>query len=69
VLHKETAEGEEPRFVFTGNGWGHGVGLCQLGASGMARDGASFQDILKHYYTGVTVASLAPAEGTGVGAP
>ena len=69
VLHKETAEGEEPQFVFTGSGWGHGVGLCQLGASGMARAGASFQDILKHYYTGVAVASLAPAEGTGIGAP
>jgi len=69
VLRKETPEGEDPRFVFTGNGWGHGVGLCQLGASGMARDGASFEDILKHYYTGVSVASLAPAGGTGVGAP
>ena len=59
VLHKETAPAdEEPRFVFTGNGWGHGVGLCQLGASGMARAGASFEQILKHYYTGVAVASL-----------
>ena len=43
------------RFVITGKGWGHGVGLCQLGASGMARDGASFEEILKHYYTGVAV--------------
>jgi len=59
VLHKETpVPDEEPRFVFTGNGWGHGVGLCQLGASGMARAGASFEEILKHYYTGVAVALL-----------
>ncbi|HEY7924665.1 MAG TPA: hypothetical protein VII62_15865, partial [Vicinamibacteria bacterium] len=59
VLHKETTvPDEEPRFVFTGNGWGHGVGLCQLGASGMARSGATFEEILKHYYTGVAVTSL-----------
>jgi len=59
VLHKETTVlDEEPRFVFTGNGWGHGVGLCQLGASGMARSGATFEEILKHYYTGVAVTPL-----------
>ncbi len=59
VLHKETTvPDEEPRFVFTGNGWGHGVGLCQLGASGMARSGATFEEILKHYYTGIAVTSL-----------
>jgi len=43
------------RFVFTGKGWGHGVGLCQVGAFGMAQNGASYQDILKHYYSGVTL--------------
>jgi stage II sporulation protein D len=68
VLHKETAEAnEETSFVFTGNGWGHGVGLCQLGASGMARAGASYQDILKHYYTGVSVAALEAAGGLPFG--
>lgn len=36
-------------------GWGHGVGLCQRGAEVMARDGASWQEILTHYYTGVTI--------------
>ena len=41
------------RFVFTGKGWGHGVGLCQVGAFGMARSGSAYADILKHYYTGV----------------
>jgi stage II sporulation protein D (peptidoglycan lytic transglycosylase) len=74
VLHKEpTLLEEEPSFVFTGNGWGHGVGLCQLGASGMARSGATFQEILKHYYTGVSVTSLDEASlartGTGAVAP
>jgi stage II sporulation protein D len=58
VLHKETGPlGELERFVITGKGWGHGVGLCQLGASGMARAGASFESILKHYYTGVAVSA------------
>ncbi len=59
VLHKETgALHEVERFVITGKGWGHGVGLCQVGASGMARAGASFDAILKHYYTGVAVSAL-----------
>jgi len=69
VLHKETADGDETRFVFTGNGWGHGVGLCQLGASGMARAGASYEEILRHYYTGISVTSLEPAGGVPPGAP
>lgn len=72
VLHKETGpQGEIERFVITGKGWGHGVGLCQVGASGMARAGASFEEILKHYYTGVALTSLAgdsPA-GAAVGSP
>jgi len=59
VLRKETGpQGELERFVITGKGWGHGVGLCQVGASGMARAGASFEEILKHYYTGIAVSSL-----------
>ena len=70
VLHKEAAapDGADPRFVFSGSGWGHGVGLCQLGASGMARAGASFEEILKHYYTGVRVTSLGPARAEALAA-
>jgi stage II sporulation protein D len=45
--------GDIDRFVFSGKGWGHGVGLCQVGAFGMAQDGATFDGILKHYYTGI----------------
>jgi len=37
-------------FVFTGAGWGHGVGMCQYGADGMARRGYDFKGILSHYY-------------------
>ncbi len=49
------ADGQVARFVFTGKGWGHGVGLCQVGAFGLARAGAKFDAILRHYYRGVTV--------------
>ena len=38
-----------------GRGWGHGVGMSQWGAEGLARRGFSHIDILRHYYTGVTV--------------
>ncbi len=41
------------RFVFSGRGFGHGVGMSQWGAQGMALTGASYQDILGHYYRGI----------------
>jgi stage II sporulation protein D len=42
--------GNVSEIVFRGRGWGHGVGLCQFGAVAMARRGASYEKILKHYY-------------------
>ena len=42
-------------FTFTGNGYGHGVGLSQIGGKAMALEGKSAEEILKYYYTGVTV--------------
>jgi stage II sporulation protein D len=48
--------GNVARFIFTGKGWGHGVGLCQVGAFGMAQSGATYEQILKHYYTGIALA-------------
>ena len=45
----------EPEFLFLGRGWGHGVGLCQNGAYGMALAGASYDQILRHYYTGIEI--------------
>jgi stage II sporulation protein D len=48
-------DGSIGRFTFHGHGWGHGVGLCQVGAFGMARAGRSFEEILKTYYTGVDI--------------
>jgi stage II sporulation protein D len=62
VINRETGpHGEIERFVITGKGWGHGVGLCQVGAFGMAQAGARFDDILKHYYTGVSLTVPDPA--------
>ena len=40
---------------FTTRGYGHGVGLSQYGANGMANSGYNYQDIIKHYYTGVEI--------------
>lgn len=40
-------------FVFTGRGWGHGVGMCQFGAYGLAKQGLNVEQILKTYYTGI----------------
>lgn len=39
-------------FVFDGAGWGHGVGLCQIGAAVMAHRGYDYRSILRHYYPG-----------------
>ncbi len=40
-------------YTFTGRGWGHGVGMCQYGAYGLAKIGVKYDEILKHYYTGI----------------
>jgi stage II sporulation protein D len=42
-------------FVVWGRGWGHGVGMSQWGAFGMASQGSNYKDILGHYYTGTSV--------------
>lgn len=52
--------GREPGWLFTGRGWGHGVGLCQVGAYGMAVRGHDYRDILHHYYSDVSVGRLVP---------
>jgi stage II sporulation protein D len=46
------------QFIFKGNGWGHLLGMSQWGARGMAEEGFTFDQILKHYYRGITVAEL-----------
>lgn len=45
-------------FNFKGMGWGHGVGMCQVGAIGMAEAGLNERDILRHYYNGAEIKKL-----------
>jgi stage II sporulation protein D len=51
----EQAALTKPTFVIKGRGWGHGVGLSQYGAYGLARQGAGYERILTHYYRGTTI--------------
>jgi stage II sporulation protein D len=46
---------ESGRFVLKGAGWGHGVGLCQIGAAVMANAGKTYAEILQHYYRHTTI--------------
>jgi stage II sporulation protein D len=46
---------DEGDVVFSGNGNGHGVGMCQVGAIEMARKGKGAKDILRQYYRGIGV--------------
>jgi len=50
--------GEVERFIFDGAGWGHGVGLCQIGAAVMASRGFSAEEILRHYFRGVEIEKI-----------
>jgi SpoIID/LytB domain protein len=59
VVRKEgNARGEAVGFVFHGAGWGHGVGLCQIGAAVMAERGFPAADILKHYFRGAGIQKI-----------
>jgi len=46
------------RYTFYGKGWGHGTGMCQVGAYGMAFRGWTFDRILRNYYTGVEIQKM-----------
>ena len=50
--------GVPSRFVITGAGWGHGVGLCQIGAAVMGERGYSYDEILLHYYRGAEIREI-----------
>ena len=43
------------RYTFYGKGWGHGTGMCQVGAYGMAFRGWTFDRILKNFYKGIEI--------------
>ena len=52
------AEGIPQHFVLTGAGWGHGVGLCQIGAAVMGEKGYNYEQILHHYYSGAKITTM-----------
>ncbi len=52
VDYHDVSNGIPAKFVLTGAGWGHGVGLCQIGAAMMGAKGYSNEEILKHYFPG-----------------
>ena len=56
VVDKQEIEGGIPaQFILTGAGWGHGVGLCQIGAAMMGAKGYKYDQILLHYFRGATI--------------
>lgn len=55
---KKNKKGKIGTVIAKGKGNGHGVGMCQTGAIGMARRGFSYIEILKHYYTGVEIKKI-----------
>ena len=50
--------GQAESFLFYGGGWGHAVGMCQVGAATMAERGFDFKEILNFYYTDIEVKKL-----------
>ncbi len=60
VVDEEGPAERPDRFVLTGAGWGHGVGLCQIGAAVMACQGHDHEAILAHYYPGTSLEKLYP---------
>ena len=58
VEAKDVQDGIPGSFILHGRGWGHGVGLCQIGAAVMGEQGYDYQQILKHYYTDAQITKL-----------
>lgn len=56
-VEKDESNGEV-RFILHGAGWGHGVGLCQIGAAVMGAKGYSYREILMHYFAGASLEKL-----------
>ena len=50
-----TVDSNSEQYNFEGRGWGHGIGMSQYGAKQMAEEGYTYNEILQHYYTGVTI--------------
>jgi len=53
-----SADGIPANFIIRGAGWGHGVGLCQIGAAVMGAEGYKYNEILLHYYRGAEIKKI-----------
>lgn len=60
ILREPDAAGRLTGVRLIGRGWGHGVGMCQVGAYGLAVEGYTHEQILKHFYTGIALTRLYP---------
>jgi stage II sporulation protein D len=49
---------EGDKIIIDGNGYGHGVGLCQWGAIYLSQEGWNYEDILEHYFPGTSVGKV-----------
>ncbi len=58
VKTERNGDGAAERFILSGAGWGHGVGLCQIGAAVMASKGFKAEEILTHYFKSAELAKL-----------
>ena len=60
TVHEQNpdADGYPTRFTLNGRGWGHGVGLCQIGAAVMGARGIPYSDILTYYYPGSKITTI-----------
>jgi stage II sporulation protein D len=57
-VRSEVVDGETARLEISGGGWGHAIGMCQVGAMGRARAGQNYRQILTTYYTGAELSRL-----------
>ena len=58
VVERNTDDNGNVRFTLHGAGWGHGVGLCQIGAAVMGAKGYNYREILMHYFVDAEIKKL-----------
>ena len=58
VEKADIKDGVPQKFIIKGAGWGHGVGLCQIGAAMMGKQGYRYEEILLHYYKGAEITKI-----------
>lgn len=58
VVKENVIDGIPQKFILYGAGWGHGVGLCQIGAAVMGEKGYGFDEILTHYFNGAKIQKI-----------